>query len=172
MEWSLEFDKGDTATVETVLKAMLISSYNDAAYILANHCEEDVQDFVIEMNEYAQVLGLEDTSFVNPSGLDEEEGNNVSTVRDLYRLATIVYHNEIIMNIINKSYASLSWNTGSEKIYTTNALLNRYGIVAGKTGLTDNAGQCFLGFTDDGRLTIVLNSEDRFEDTGILLNDF
>ena len=166
--WSLELDKGDKVSVETLLKAMLISSYNDAAYILANHMDGGVEAFVNEMNDYAQVLGLTDTEFNNPSGLDND-GGNLSSTKDLYKLVTIVYRNEFIMDTITRGYADLSWDIGEDRIYTTNALLGKYGNIAGKTGYTENAGQCFLGITDDGYVTIVLGSNDRFEDTQKLL---
>lgn len=168
MSWSLELDKGDSITVESLLNAMLISSYNDAAYTLADHYEGGWEEFIVEMNNHAELLGLDNTHFSNPAGLDSEEGN-VSTVEELYRVMTIVYKNDTIMSIMNKSYAELSWDIGSKRIYTTSSILNQYGNIAGKTGITDDAGQCFLGVTEDGRLTIVLDSIDRFADTKKLL---
>jgi D-alanyl-D-alanine carboxypeptidase len=168
MEWSLGLDKGDTVTVEILLTAMLVSSYNDAVYVLADHMEGGIESFVKEMNEYAQVLGLQDTQFNNPSGLDSQ-GGNISTVTDLYRLASIIYHHDFIMNTLSKGYADLSWDIGEERIYTTNTLLGKLNNIAGKTGYTEVSGQCFLGITDDAKVSIVLNSEDRFEDTESLL---
>ena len=166
--WSLELDKGDKVTVETLLKAMLISSYNDASYILANYMDGGVEVFVKEMNKYARELGLTNTEFNNPSGLDND-GGNMSSARDLYKLATIIYRNDFIMDTITRSYADLTWDIGKDRIYTTNALLGEYGNIAGKTGYTENAGECFLGITKDGYVTIVLGSEDRFGDTERLL---
>lgn len=170
MDWSLELDKGDTVTVESLLNAMLISSYNDAAYVLADHYEGGWEEFVNEMNRYAVVLGLENTHFSNPAGLDSEQGN-ISTIKELYMLTTIIYNNQTIMDIIGKSYANLNWDIGSKRIFSTNVILNQYGNIAGKTGITDSAGQCFLGITKDGMVTIVLNSLDRFADTKNLLLD-
>jgi D-alanyl-D-alanine carboxypeptidase len=166
--WSLELDKGDKVTVETLLKGLLISSYNDTAYILANHMDGGVDIFVGEMNEYAKKLGLSNTEFNNPSGLDDD-GGNMSSARDLYKLATVVYRNDFIMDTISSGYADLTWDIGEDRIYTTNALLGEYGNIAGKTGYTENAGECFLGITDDGYTTIVLGSGDRFGDSKKLL---
>ena len=168
MEWSLELDKGDSITVESLLKAMLISSYNDAAYALADHYPGGFEEFVKEMNNHASTLGLDSAHFSNPAGLDDE-GGNVMSVEDLYRLMTIIYRNETLMDILKKSYADLTWDIGSKRIFSTNALLNQYGNIAGKTGLTDDAGQCFMGITNQGRVSIVLNSLDRFADTKKLL---
>jgi D-alanyl-D-alanine carboxypeptidase len=168
MNWSLGLDKGDTATVETLLQAMLISSYNDAAYVLAEHMEGGLEAFVESMNSYAQELGLHNTQFNNPSGLDSN-GGNISTIEDLYRLATVVYKNQFIMDTLTKSYADLKWDIGEDRIYTTNALMGKYGNIAGKTGYTELSGGCFLGITEEGKLTIILGSEERFEDTETLL---
>jgi len=168
MGWSLGFDKGDTVTVKTLLNAMLISSYNDSAYVLADHMDGGVDSFVEEMNNYSTKIGLKDTQFNNPSGLDTD-GGNVSTVEDLYRLAVIVYDNGTLMEILSRSYGDLEWDIGSGRIYTTNSLMGKYGNVAGKTGFTKLSGECFLGITEDGKLTVVLDSDDRFGDTRKLL---
>jgi D-alanyl-D-alanine carboxypeptidase len=169
MSWSIGFDKGDTVTVETLLNAMLISSYNDAAYVLADNIEGGWEEFVEKMNNYVNELGLTSTHFSNPSGLDND-GGNFSTVAELYKISTIIYKNDFIINTINKGYEDLTWNIGEERIYTTNSLLNQYGIIGGKTGYTEEAEGCFLGITKDGYVTIVLGSIDRFGDTEKLLN--
>ncbi|MDD3474702.1 MAG: serine hydrolase [Candidatus Dojkabacteria bacterium] len=168
IEWTLELDKGDKVSIETLLQAMLISSYNDAAYILANHMDGGVDAFVDQMNSYVNGLGLSNTVFNNPSGLDND-GGNMSSAKDLYKIATIVYKNDFIMDTITRSYADLSWDIGEDRIYTTNAILGQYGNIAGKTGYTESSGQCFLGITDDGYVTIILGSTDRFADTQKLL---
>jgi D-alanyl-D-alanine carboxypeptidase len=170
MSWSIGFDKGDTVTVETLLNAMLISSYNDASYVLADNIEGGWEKFVEKMNDYINKIGLEYTEFSNPSGL-ENNGGNKSTVAELYKLSTIIYKNDFIMDTLSKGYADVNWNIGSERIYTTNSLLRQYGNIAGKTGYTEEAGGCFLGITDEGYVTIVLGSSQRFEDTQKLLTN-
>ena len=94
-----------------------------------------------------------------------------AVITDLYKLSTVIYHNNVIMNILNKSYAEIFWDIGSKKVFTTNNILNQNGNIGGKTGNTQDAGQCFLGITKDGNVTIVLNSLDRFTDTKNLLID-
>lgn len=168
MEWSLGLDKGDTIEVQDLLKAMLISSYNDAAYVLADHMEGGWEVFVVEMNDYAQDLGLISTQFNNPSGLNNN-GGNISNIEELYKIATVIYKNKLIMDILSQSYAELEWEIGDEKIYSTNGLLGKYGNIAGKTGYTEEAGRCFLGITKDGKVTVVLGADNRFEDSEILL---
>lgn len=166
--WSIELDKGDKISVENLLKAMLISSYNDASYILAEHMEGGVDAFVEEMNSLSSKLGLEDSEFNNPSGLDDN-GGNLSSARDLFKLATIITKNEIIMGILNQSYADLRWDIGEERIFTTNAFLGQNGIVGGKTGYTENAGDCYLAITQSNDVIIILGSKERFEDAEKLL---
>jgi D-alanyl-D-alanine carboxypeptidase len=170
MEWSLGFDKGDSVTVKALLEGMLISSYNDPAYVLADHMDGGVDAFVEKMNGYANSLGLNDTKFNNPSGLDIA-GGNISTVRDLYRLITVVYRNDFMMDTLGRGYADLTWDIGKERIYTTNALLGQFGNIAGKTGSTKLAGKCFVGITKDGYVSIVLDSNERFEDTEKFLRE-
>ena len=170
MSWSLGLDKGDTITVETLLNGMLISSYNDAAFALADHMEGGWEVFVDEMNSYTQTLGLEDTHFYNPAGLDDY-GASISTGKDLFRLSTVLYRNKFIMETVNKSYEELGCDIGDKKIYTTNMILNQYGNIGGKTGQTEMAGGCFLGITDDGKVTILLNTENRFDETIKLLTE-
>ncbi len=170
MSWSLGFDKGDSITVETLLNAMLISSYNDAAFVLADNMEGGWELFVEEMNTYSDFLGLENTEFYNPAGLDVY-GENKSTVRELYKLGTVIYKNDFIMETISKRYAKLSWDIGEEGIYTTNAIIGEYGNIGGKTGYTESAKGCFLGITNDGMITIVLGSSERFDDSKRMLTE-
>jgi D-alanyl-D-alanine carboxypeptidase len=170
MSWTMGLDKGDKITIENLLKAVLVSSYNDAAFVLANNMEGGWEDFVEEMNLYAKKLGLNDTEFNNPSGLDLYGGNS-STAEDLYKLATIVYRNDFIMNILSKKYMAIEWDIGQKKLYSTNAILGKYGNIAGKTGFTESAGECFLGITDKGMMTLVLGSDERFVDTQKILTE-
>jgi D-alanyl-D-alanine carboxypeptidase len=170
MSWTMGLDKGDTITVESLLKAVLVSSYNDAAFVLANNMEGGWESFVEEMNLYAKKLGLNDTEFNNPSGLDLYGGNS-STARDLYKLTTIVYRNNFIINILSKRYMVIEWDIGQKKLYSTNAILGEYGNIAGKTGFTESAGECFLGITDKGMMTLVLGSDERFVDTKKMLTE-
>ncbi len=168
MSWTMGLDKGDTITVENLLKAILVSSYNDAAFVLANNMQGGWEVFVEEMNKCAKKLGLSDTEFNNPSGLDLYGGNS-STAKDLYKLTTIVYRNNFIMDTLSKRYIDIQWNIGQKRLYSTNVILGEYGNIAGKTGFTETSGECFLGITQDGMMTLVLGSDGRFIDTKKIL---
>lgn len=172
LEWTLQLKQGDRIKVDYLLKAMLLSSYNDTAFIVANAYPGGYDSFIKAMNKKAKVLRMDDSSFDNPAGLDSEK--NYSTARDIGRLVSAVLNYEYILNLVDKGAAQISWNsTGelkSETVYTTNKLygVNKY-IKGLKTGITKNAKQCFVGYFvyDETReiITVVLGSEDRFKDT-------
>lgn len=174
--WELELEEGDTILVEEILEAMLISSYNDAAYALANSL--DYTTFIEQMNNKAKALGMNNTHFDNPAGWDSP--NNYSTAKDLTKLVTAVLNNQTILDITQKSSSKVTWRSNGEvitkNIYTTNQLLNVNPYNIGlKTGITDQAKQCFIGYFEyDQQKTfvIVLGSEDRFTDTNLIERNF
>lgn len=163
IEWSIGFQEGDLVTVRDLLTIALLSSHNDTTYILANHFSGGIESFVNEMNNYAKKFGMCDTNFVNPSGLDGEIVNT-STIADLYFLSIVVSNNRVLMDMLSKFSHEVVWNNGSETVFTTNQTLNQNGNIGGKTGYTKEAGPCFLGFTESGEVTIILNSSTRFGD--------
>lgn len=177
LDWQLELVQGDKISVEDLLEAMIISSYNDAAYIIANaYPYGGYNGFISRMNEIAKSLRMYNTSFSNPAGLDSEY--NYSTAKDLTNLVSAVLNKSKILELASKMGSTVSWSSEnteiqSKKIYSTNQLysVNKY-IQGLKTGNTNNAKQCFVGYFvyPNGKrlITIVLGSEDRFTDTSIL----
>jgi D-alanyl-D-alanine carboxypeptidase len=181
LDWKLELEEGDNILVKELLEAMLISSYNDTAYIIANAYPDSGYDgFIIAMNNKAKVLGMTKSSFSNPAGLDEEL--NYSTALDISKLVSAVLNNEIILNIVKNAGATITWRSKdgvsmAENIYTTNQLINVNPYNKGlKTGSTKEAGKCFVGYFEypSGKriFTVVLGSEDRFGDTNKLEMNF
>jgi len=118
------------------------------------------------MNEKAIELGMDNTKFVEPTGLD---AGNISTVKDLVILANTVFANKDIYSIVGTdktSYQILN-NGRSNEVISTNSLLGTYlNIIAGKTGYSDEAGGCLLtvarGEQGQEILTIILGSGDRY----------
>jgi len=173
LDWKLELKQGDRIKIDYLLKAMLLSSYNDCAYILANAYPYGGYDgFIKAMNSKAKSLRLTDTMFNNPAGLDNEM--NYSTAQDVGKIVSSVLMNEYILDITGKSSLIISWNEGEElkskTIFTTNQLYGVNPYIKGlKTGITDNAGQCFVGYfvypNGIKLITVILESEDRFTDT-------
>lgn len=190
------FAKGQMVTVEELLEGLLISSGNDAAYILAkaagqailenNIANEGrtfsdaqcVQRFVFEMNKNVRDMELENTNFTSPDGYDDKE--QYTTASDLSKIAVEAYNNDAIMRICknSKKYSQ----TLNRMWASTNELLNKNGryyykyCLGMKTGSTDLAGKCLVSAAEkDGVicLSVVLNDktdEQRWGDSIKLLN--
>lgn len=147
---------------------MLIESSNDAAECLASKLNRE--NFIILMNEKAKELKMKKTSFVNPSGLDEDNGTyNISTAKDLTILASEIIKNyPLIPEILShKEYTVISEEGTSHRITTTNSLLQEMPTGTwGKTGYTEIANGCLILMTkndlNDIIINIIINSNDRF----------
>ncbi|MDD3679707.1 MAG: D-alanyl-D-alanine carboxypeptidase [Candidatus Shapirobacteria bacterium] len=158
--------------VGDLVYALLVMSGNDVAYILANNYPGKEVAFLARMNERAGQLGLEKTHFKNPHGLDEP--GHYSSARDLFLLTNYALKNDHFAEIIkrgNGQICDLAGN-GCYQIETTNELLVFPGMLGVKTGYTDEAGGCFVGFWEqEGRrfISVVLGSGNRFLETQNLL---
>lgn len=166
---------GEEMTVNDLLIAMLIRSGNDAALTLAHHVGgESVDTFVDMMNEEASLLGLDDTRFQNPNGLDEE--GHYSTARDLMRLTVASLDYPEIQRIARIRLVKLPEDpTGKAREYiNTNRLLGAYpGVVGLKTGDTPWAGKVLLSIAERGPrrlIVVVMGASDHFADARELLD--
>ena len=143
---------GDVLTVEQLLYALLLRSANSAAVALAEGRAGSVEAFAAMMNAKASELGMVNSHFVNPNGLDT--AGHYSTPADMARLARYAMGNEKFRQIVGtKSYTvSLPGRSAPTVFTSTNKLLGVYDWVTGvKTGLTPRAEQCFVGSgTKDG----------------------
>ncbi len=156
---------------EDLLKIMLIRSNNSAAVSLAEHTSGSVEEFVKLMNKKVELLGLKNTNFSNPTGFDSEE--NYSTAYDIAQLVDYVIDKPLIWEILRIQKLNLTSLDGNIKhnLKNTNLLLGRLeDITGGKTGLTDEAGQCLalvIGNPTDNHqiISVVLNAENRFLET-------
>ncbi|NLO28369.1 MAG: D-alanyl-D-alanine carboxypeptidase [Actinobacteria bacterium] len=136
---------GDELTVEELLYSLLVHSANSAAVALAEACSGDVETFVAEMNVKAAELGMQDTSFMNPNGLDKQ--GHYSTVADLAVLACYAMQNRVFRTMVaTKEYTlSLPGRDAPMIFENTNKLLGKSDWVDGiKTGLTPKAKQCLV----------------------------
>lgn len=162
-------------TVENLLFGSLIQSANDATMALAEHNAGSEKKFVEKMNNKALELGLVNTHFSNPVGLDNK--NNYSSAYDVARLAKLVYQKDFIQNsatLKEKTVRSTDGNL-THKLTSTNDLLDSFLHIKGlKTGSTDSAGLCLVSIAenDDGKeiISVVLNSPSRFTESKILLD--
>jgi D-alanyl-D-alanine carboxypeptidase (penicillin-binding protein 5/6) len=150
-ESSVHLRAGERLTVEDLLKAALIQSANDAATALADYVGHgDTERFVAMMNAEARRLGLRDTHFVRPDGLDAV--GHVSSARDVTRLAEIVMHRPVVRSIVRESSDTIE---GGRRLHTWNDLLGSFpGLIGVKTGHTGAAGWCQVGAAQGPGTTI------------------
>jgi D-alanyl-D-alanine carboxypeptidase (penicillin-binding protein 5/6) len=131
---------GQQITVRDLLKGALIQSANDAADALASAASGgDVQQFVDWMNERARQLGLRDTHFARPDGLDAP--GHVSSARDIAVLAQVAMRVPVVREIVRERTDTIEG--GAVALHTWNDLLGVFpGTIGVKTGHTDAAGWC------------------------------
>jgi serine-type D-Ala-D-Ala carboxypeptidase (penicillin-binding protein 5/6) len=136
---------GDVLTVEQMLYALLVRSANSAAVALAEACSGSEKAFVAEMNKKAAELGMKDTHFANPNGLDAQ--GHYSTAADMATVARYAMRTVTFRRMVSTKEYSLSL-PGRQKALVfenTNELLGKVDWVTGiKTGLTPRAEQCLV----------------------------
>jgi len=130
-------------TAKDALYIMLIDSSNDAAVALAEAVEQKGENFVDLMNQKAAKLQLNNSHFSDPSGLDP---NNISSAYDLAVLMNNCLMSPSIQKILETEKTDINSLDGKivHHLINTNKLLNGDGIVAGKTGYTEEAGECLI----------------------------
>jgi len=178
----MELLEDEKITVKNLLYGVLVSSANDAALVLAQNYPGGAETFVKRMNEKAKELNLNDTFFANPTGLDSDKNGDLlnsysySTALDLARLAAVALKNENILEMVSTSYIKVTDVTGEivHHLYNINELLEKVpGMKGLKTGWTEEAGECLIGYTEReerGIITVVLKSENRFLETKKLVD--
>ena len=135
---SMYLKPGETVTVEELLYGLMLCSGNDAALALADCCG-GLDAFVQAMNEKAAALGMKDTSFANPNGLDDE--NHYSTARDMAVLAAYAAEDPTFRRICSTKTATV----GGRSMTNHNKLLRQIeGCIGMKTGYTKAAGRTLV----------------------------
>ena len=135
---SMYLKPGETVTVEELLYGLMLCSGNDAALALADCCG-GLEEFVQAMNDKAAELGMQDTSFANPNGLDDEA--HYSTARDMAVLAAYAAQNPTFRRICSTRTATV----GSRTMTNHNKLLSQVeGCIGMKTGYTKAAGRTLV----------------------------
>ena len=158
---------GQQFRLEDIMKMLLIYSANDAAEALAIYDAGSKEAFVARMNEHAKQLGLNDTHFENPTGLDQS--GHVSSVADLATMSRVLLQNPRFREIIKTPKTTVKSLGGTPYSFTsTNQLLAYPYIIGLKTGKTGQAGECLITLSaKDGHeiITVVLNSPNRFQES-------
>ncbi len=168
--WLVE---GEQMSVNDLIKAIVVVSANDAAVAMAECVSGSESAFVEEMNRKASELGMNDTTFKNCNGLDEE--GHLTSAYDVALMSRELMKHEDIYN-----YTSI-WldyiRDGATQLVNTNKLLKTYdGITGLKTGTTSQAGACISATAQRDGLNLIAvvlgdeNTSDRFNDAATLLN--
>lgn len=157
----LGLSTGDKIKLRDLLYGLLLRSGNDAAIQIAIHIGGSVEGFAELMNNKAKELGLQNTHFVTPHGLDNP--NHYTTAYELALLTDYALNIEEFAKIVNTKQTTISINSKPVPITNTNELLgNLDGVNGVKTGFTNNAGRCLVTSVkrnDWQVITIVLGAD-------------
>lgn len=153
---SMGLQEGDTVTLRTLCYGMMLASGNDAANAAAVKTAGSIEAFVDQMNQRAEQLGMKNTCFETPSGLDAS--GHQSTAYDLALLMRAALQVPEFCEITSTKTARLEYGNPpySRSMTNHNKLLwNCEGVVAGKTGFTKEAGRCLVSAAKREGVTLI-----------------
>jgi D-alanyl-D-alanine carboxypeptidase len=155
-------EAGEKLFVKDLIYGLLLMSGNDAAEALASLYSGDVNDFVDLMNSKAEEIGLKNTHFTNPSGLDDDD--HFSSARDLSILTEYALNNRLFASVV----ATPQKEVAKRFMLNHNKLLFTFsGAIGVKTGWTDSAGRCLVSAVErNGRrvIAVTLDAPDDWND--------
>jgi D-alanyl-D-alanine carboxypeptidase (penicillin-binding protein 5/6) len=160
-ESGINLQPGETLTRQQLLYACMLHSANDAAMALAESVSGNEQAFVKLMNERAKQLGMQDTHFCNPHGLENK--NHYSSAYDLALLTRQAMSNPIFQQVVATRTTTIPWagHPQDRTLVNENRLLYRYdGAIGVKTGYTKEAGNCVVGAAQRGNMILIAVSMD------------
>lgn len=176
---SMGLQAGDSISLTGLAAGMLLASGNDAANAAALYLDGSLESFAARMNQRAAALGMEDTHFVTPSGLDGEDAQglgHLSTAYDMALLARAALEDQAFRQLCSSPSLAVEFAEPVKRVTYTNhnKLLTQYqGCVGVKTGFTKEAGRCLVSAAErDGVLLIAvtLNAPNDWEDHTALLD--
>ncbi len=165
---SIYMQPGEKLTLRELLYALLLQSANDAAAAIAIHVSGSIEQFAERMNEKAVALGLKNTHFTNPHGLDHKE--HFTTAHDLSIIAATALTNPTFKEIVSTVKHTIPGREDGDVrvLINHNKLLRLYnGTVGVKTGFTKKSGRCLVGAAEkDGLLliSVTLNAPNDWND--------
>lgn len=153
---SMYLKEGETLTLETLLYGLMLCSGNDAAVAIAEHISGSEAGFARRMNETAAALGMKNSSFANPNGLDHED--HYSTARDMAVLACAAMRNETLIRIVSTRTVTV----GGRTMTNHNKLLSYLdGCIGLKTGYTKAAGRTLVSCAErNGQRLVAVTLQD------------
>lgn len=151
----LGMQRGEQFYLSDLLRSLMLESHNDTAVAIAEHLAGSVEAFAKQMNRKAKELGLKDTHFVTPNGLDAD--GHHSTAKDMCRLAAYAVKNKDFLSLVQTKSWQFQDCAGKRSFSLTNkdAFLSCYdGALGIKTGFTGKAGYCFVGAASRNGITL------------------
>lgn len=159
--------EGEEITIESLLYGLMLRSGNDASLVIAKAVAGDIETFVKMMNDMALKIGMKNTTFNNPNGLDLN-GGNLSTAYDMALLTSYANKNAIYKKIVSTKKYTLKTNMNYYSWINKNKLLHQYNfITGGKTGFTDIAKRTLVTTASQNNINLVavtLNDGNDFND--------
>lgn len=150
----LGLKKNDKITVNDLLYGLMLRSGNDAAVALANYVGGSIEGFAKMMNEKAKEMGLKDSHFIVPHGLDNE--GHYTTAYELAKMADYALKMDKFKEIVSTKSTTININGYSRAINNTNQLLGSIsGVYGVKTGFTNGAGRCLVSACKKNQLDII-----------------
>lgn len=169
---SVYLSSGDRLTLDDLIWALMLESANDAAAAIAIEVAGSVDGFAELMNKRAAELGLCDTHFTNPHGLDDEA--HYTTARDLSMLAAYALKDPTFREIVSTYKHSINVGDETRSLLNHNKLLKQYdGAIGVKTGYTKRSGRCLVSAAErDGveLIAVTLDAPDDWNDHRIMLD--
>ena len=166
-EDTMGLDAGETLSLNDLLYGLILNSGNDAGETLATNFTKGRSIFIKTMNSKVKTLGLSDTNFTNPTGL-EGDGNQYTTAYDLVVMTQFALSNFPLFGKIASTFDYNIPYSSSHKVFylenETNLLTSYPGVKGIKTGYTPEAGLCLVTYLDyDGHkiIAVILGSDDR-----------
>lgn len=148
--------EGECYILEDLVYGLMLESYNDVAVAIAEHIAGNVEEFAKMMNIKANEIGMTNTNFVTPNGLDDK--NHYSTAYDMALLGSYAIKNEKFIEIINTKQHTISQIGGNrtKECFNRDSFLNLMeGAIGIKTGFTGKAGYCFVGAVKKNNSTLI-----------------
>ena len=171
---SMGLRAGDSASLRTLACGMLLPSGNDAANAAAVRIGGSIAEFAAIMNQRAAAIGMKNSHFVTPSGLDNEQ--HYSTAYDMAKLARVALKNNAFQDICSRNIAKVEFgNPPYERwLKNHNRLLNEYkGAIGVKTGFTKKSGRCLVSAAERDGVTLIavtLNAPNDWQDHTLMFN--
>lgn len=150
----LGLKKNDKITVNDLLYGLMLRSGNDAAVALANYVSGSIEGFADMMNKKAEEMGLKNSHFIVPHGLDNE--GHYTTAFELAKMADYALKIDKFKEIVSTKTTTIYINNYPKAINNTNQLLGSVsGVYGGKTGFTNGAGRCLVSACKRDDLDII-----------------